>query len=162
MTEKTTRLGLYGVTWDPCPIVPFNTVAGRCARCGAPLTGRRTRWCSRECELWYEENHYWNSARAACLRRDLHRCVRCGWRELPGQLVLFDARRKVGNALEVNHIVPRNGQGYDKGCHHHLSNLETLCHEHHLKATRRQRVARSRFKTRRGDRRQAELSEEVS
>lgn len=29
--------------------------------------------------------------------------------------------------LEVNHIEPRRGGGYGQGCHHHLSNLETLC-----------------------------------
>jgi 5-methylcytosine-specific restriction endonuclease McrA len=46
--------------------------------------------------------------------------------------------------LEVNHIVPRNGGGYGKGCHHHLSNLETLCHPCHVAVTNEQRKARRR------------------
>lgn len=161
LLPRRTRAGLYGVTWDQCPVIAYDTVAGRCARCGAVLTGRRTRWCSRACELVYEENHYWNAARAACLRRDLNRCVRCGWKDVPGQLALpmgipgyFKTHAR---SLEVNHIVPRNGAGYDKGCHHHLTNLETLCHEHHVRVTKRQRIARSRFKARRGDKAQEAL-----
>jgi 5-methylcytosine-specific restriction endonuclease McrA len=42
-------------------------------------------------------------------------------------------------ALEVNHIEPRRGAGYQGGCHHHLSNLETLCHDCHVAVTGAQR-----------------------
>lgn len=158
-----TRAGLFGVTHDRCLVVPYDTVAGRCARCGATLTGRRTRWCSRACELVYEQNHYWNSARAAALRAGLNRCRRCGWSPMSRQLTLFPGLSKHGyngdNWLEVNHIIPRNGKGYGTGCHHHLTNLEVLCHGCHVKVTKRQRIARSRIKTRRGDRAQAALAE---
>lgn len=40
--------------------------------------------------------------------------------------------------LEVNHKVPRRGAGYDAGCHHHLSGLETLCHRCHAAVTAEQ------------------------
>lgn len=66
---------------------------------------------------------------------------------------LWDARRRWwsarlldrimrGRRPEVNHIEPRNGQGYRKGCHHHQSNLETLCHTCHVRVTTEQRRAR--------------------
>lgn len=44
--------------------------------------------------------------------------------------------------LEVNHIEPRVGRGYGWGCHHHLTNLETLCHLCHVDETNRQKAAR--------------------
>lgn len=46
--------------------------------------------------------------------------------------------RRASVLLEVNHIVPRNGAGYDQGCHHHLDLLETLCHPCHVAETTRQ------------------------
>lgn len=166
MTTTRSRPSLFGITWVTCPVVPFNTVAGRCARCGTALTGRRSRWCSKECELVYQQNHYWNAARAACLRRDMRRCVRCGWVETPGQLPLMLPNLPLSPltvpTLEVNHKIPRNGQGYGTGCHHHLSNLETLCHEHHVKVTRRQRIARSRYKSRKHDKLTSALAEDIS
>lgn len=44
-----------------------------------------------------------------------------------------------GHQLEVNHIEPREGRGYNSGCHHHLENLETLCRPCHVDETTRQR-----------------------
>lgn len=40
--------------------------------------------------------------------------------------------------LEVNHVEPRNGAGYDKGCWNHQSNLQVLCHPCHVAETTRQ------------------------
>ncbi|MCU1454052.1 MAG: 67, gp67 [Acidimicrobiales bacterium] len=37
--------------------------------------------------------------------------------------------------LEVNHVEPRLGRGYQAGCHHHLDGLETLCHRCHVQVT---------------------------
>jgi hypothetical protein len=37
--------------------------------------------------------------------------------------------------LEVHHVVPRRGDGYGAGCHHHLDGLETLCHRCHAAIT---------------------------
>lgn len=42
----------------------------------------------------------------------------------------------------MNHIVPRNGAGYGWGCHHHQTNLQTLCHSCHVKVTNAQAAAR--------------------
>jgi 5-methylcytosine-specific restriction endonuclease McrA len=108
--------------------LPHHATPGVCDRCGAELTGRRRRWCSKACENEWAAEHYWNAARNAAKRRDGQRCVRegCG----------------LTHTLEVNHIVPREGQGYGWGCHNHLSNLETLCHDHHVAVTNGQRAAR--------------------
>lgn len=133
-------------------MVPYDTMAGVCARCGRKLNGRQRRWCGPDCQRVYEENHYWQLARPAALRRDHYRCVKCV-RNSPGAV-----RYTPPATLEVNHKIPRNGRGYDSGCHHHLSNLETLCHYHHVEVTRRQRIARSRVKSRRGDQAQERLS----
>lgn len=66
-------------------------------------------------------------AREAARKRDGRRCVRCG----------------SGIGIEVNHIEPRNGQGYGNGCHHHQDNLETLCKVHHREVTNEQRLVRA-------------------
>jgi hypothetical protein len=136
-----------------CALLPFDTVAGRCARCGNGLSGQ-IRWCSITCEQQYLRNHNWNMARQAALERDDHCCVKCGW--MPeacgyldnGQFVLWSRSNLTlepeANWLEVNHIIPRRGAGYDFGCHHHLATLETLCHQCHVKVTRRQRRQWSR------------------
>lgn len=111
---------------DTCTLLQHEP--GKCNACGTPLTGRRKRWCSDECADTISREHFWQIARYAALRRDGHRCVRegCGAR----------------TGLEVNHIEPRNGQGYNAGCHHHLSNLETLCQRHHREVTNAQAAAR--------------------
>jgi 5-methylcytosine-specific restriction endonuclease McrA len=40
--------------------------------------------------------------------------------------------------LEVNHIDPRNGAGYGRGCWNHLDGLETLCRVCHVDVTTQQ------------------------
>lgn len=40
--------------------------------------------------------------------------------------------------MEVNHKVPRAGRGYQQGCHHHLADLELLCHPCHVIVTTEQ------------------------
>jgi 5-methylcytosine-specific restriction endonuclease McrA len=62
-------------------------------------------------------------ARKVAKRRDKYRCVKCGSKQ----------------KLEVNHIKPCLGKHGKKGCWHHISNLETLCHECHLVVTSEQR-----------------------
>lgn len=109
-----------------CTLLPFQELAGQCDLCGTRLGGRRTRWCSRRCSDEFTRNHRWTQARSAAVRRDKRRCVSCGCTDL----------------LEVNHIVPRVGRGYGWGCHHHQSNLETLCHWCHVLVTNAQREAR--------------------
>lgn len=119
----------------PCSVLPYDAVGGRCRHCGKELVGQQRSWCGPVCERTYQDNHLWQFARKAALKRDGYGCVRCGTMMIP--------------APEVNHRIPRNGQGYGKGCHHHLDNLETLCHAHHVKVTRAQRVSRARMRSRR-------------
>ncbi|QBP29732.1 HNH endonuclease [Mycobacterium phage Typha] len=140
----------YGL--DPgCPIIPWVHTPKVCNRCGVALTGRRTQWCSKQCELVFRENHDWNLARRAARRRDGQRCVRCGSDGIPrvfvaGQQVevRFDtsAWSRHHPLLEVNHKTPREGRGYAWGCHHHLEGLETLCRPHHQVETRKQAAQR--------------------
>lgn len=107
----------------PCALMDPASIADpmRCDWCGAALVGRQLRWCSRACSTSFWENHQWSMARTAAMRRDGSMCVRCG-----------------APAEEVNHIVPRNGAGYDNGCAHHIDGLESLCHDCHVIETTRQ------------------------
>ena len=148
-----------------CELVPKpRLVPGECDACPTKLPPRRRRWCSDKCAgLFYRifsTNHDWGSASDAAKKRDGYKCVRCGATETPPQgeverlgsrpteRVEYHAWLKSKDALwrrfqlEVNHVVPRNGAGYGRGCHHHLSNLETLCHPCHVKVTNEQRAAR--------------------
>lgn len=107
--------------------LPHADEPGVCDGCGTPLTGRQRRWCKGTCQDDWRSQHDWGWARNAAKRRDGKRCVRCG----------------SNRALEVNHIEPRVGRGYGWGCHNHLSNLETLCHDCHLVVTAQQRAERT-------------------
>lgn len=111
-----------------CALLAYVDVAGVCDLCGTALPRRHRRWCDKHAN-WYTNNHVWNFAREAARRRDKRRCVK--------------ADESCAGYLEVNHIDPRNGAGYGPGCHHHLDNLETLCHAHHVVETNKQRKARS-------------------
>ena len=107
---------------------------GTCGACGRALAGRNLWFCKtpqggqygESCRGRYARNHFWQEARDAAVRRDSSKCRRCG---SPG----------TRHTLEVNHIEPRNGQGYGIGCHNHQDNLETLCHDCHLTTTAEQR-----------------------
>ncbi|MGX5770816.1 HNH endonuclease [Microbacterium trichothecenolyticum] len=107
-------------------LLPYRDVAGVCDACGKDLTGRQQRWCSRACSFAEWDDHDWNSARKAARKRDGEKCVTCGSRQ----------------SLEVNHIEPRVGKGYGWGCWNHQDNLETLCHDCHVKVTKAQADAR--------------------
>ena len=120
----------------------LDQVKGLCWRCGKKLPPRRRHWCSDDCGQWWRINHDWNSAREAALKRDGSRCVKCG---ADGYLIsrrTYSGRTMFPIKLEVNHIAPREGQGYGQGCHNHQENLETLCHDCHVAVTRRQRKLR--------------------
>lgn len=108
-----------GDDWNPAE----RPGGGTCGACGAALV--TTRWFCRApagCRTLYMENHLWGDARSAAMRRDEMKCRKCpAW------------------ADEVNHIAPRRGRGYRRGCHHHLDNLESLCHRCHVIVTAEQR-----------------------
>jgi 5-methylcytosine-specific restriction endonuclease McrA len=109
-----------------CTYIPYVNTPGVCRACGKALTGRQTAWCGKRCSFRYSGAHHWSSARRLAIRRDGGKCVTCGSTE----------------SLEVNHIEPRVGKGYGFGCWNHPENLETLCHNCHVKVTNRQAAAR--------------------
>lgn len=109
-------------------------VPGVCGACGVALVGRNHWFCPSpgwnqdaigSCRLRWMQNHDWGSASREAMRRAQSRCLRCG-----------------NPAVEVNHIEPREGRGYTKGCHHHQEGLEPLCHQCHLAVTAEQRWSR--------------------
>lgn len=57
---------------------PYPAADGTCGWCGEALPKRRRRWCSDECADVMWRMHSWGSARVVALKRDDHRCVRCG------------------------------------------------------------------------------------
>ncbi|HVF75505.1 MAG TPA: HNH endonuclease [Acidimicrobiales bacterium] len=119
-----------------CPLAVGDN-PGHCGWCGVVLKGRRTRWCSDEHRTAFANNHEWTAARKAAVERDGHACTRCDAHDRLGPDGMW-----IGVQLQVNHIEPRCGRGYGNGCHHHLDNLETLCHPCHVETTNEQRRAR--------------------
>src|ERR1035437_968449 len=110
----------------------------KCFRCAGPLPPRRRWWCSDECVNIWSRNHEWTAARWEALRlsaklprgefeNDLLQKAQCDHCASPIN-------------LEVNHVDPRRGRGYSRGCWNHQSNLQVLCHTCHLVVTKRQRV----------------------
>jgi hypothetical protein len=97
------------------PDPPFGEVCEThptgCQRCGGAITGRRIRWCSDACRLWYYKHHVWRYARRESMRRAKRTCVRCG---KPAQ--------------EVDHIIERKGRPLSEwSCLNHQVQLRPLC-----------------------------------
>lgn len=86
---------------------------------------------------WFAENRRWDRIRTITdqLPASIHTLTQSELRRPP-----YHRRHRTTHELEVNHIVPREGRGYTKGCHHHQDNLETLCRPCHVDETRRQRL----------------------
>jgi hypothetical protein len=116
----------------PCELTAWTGDPGRCNWCNKaiPAGGRRTVWCRDLCRTQWERNHIWRRARIFARRRAKYRCSRPG---------CTAAHRDI----EINHIDPRNGEGYGPGCGHHQSNLEGLCRAHHREVTSAQASARA-------------------
>lgn len=109
-----------------CALSAWDGVDGHCHWCNRELTGRQRSWCSTTCQRTFEKNHVWSVARMTTRRRAKYRCETCG----------------SNDRIEVNHIQPVVGAGYRLACHHHLDNLEVLCHDCHVQVTNAQRAAR--------------------
>lgn len=145
-----------------CRTPGWKPYCGECGYCGKALVNTgyacRAKKSVQPPHLQeYNRNHYWGQARYAALRRDDNKCVKCGYQEqyrcpecggsLYGGRWCRGCRREPGRGpLEVNHIIPRNGNKDDNSCFHHLDNLETLCHDCHVKETRVQRRHRKAVK----------------
>lgn len=132
-----------------------------CYQCASPLPRGQRKWCARPADHWdmsecarvFWAQHSWSVAADAALRRDGYACVACGRSQAsmpcakcgepwPCSTVAggrvsrtwYDHHQRALN-LEVDHIDPRWGNGYGKGCWNHLENLRTLCHECHVGRT---------------------------
>lgn len=113
-----------------------------CHRCGGPLKGRRTAYCTKACARLHPIEHSWNQARPAALRRAKYRCQLCGGAERLTRILAGPNAGGVRSSLEVNHKMPLNGGGRSWTCANHPSNLEVLCREPcHRLATAAQRAA---------------------
>jgi hypothetical protein len=153
----------YHLQAGACARSAWRGDATRCRWCDAEAAPGFV-WCGNRCEDAYRANHWWDHARRTALNRDRSRCVRCGlgpdalglakrftraWLGLSAvqatALWATDEWRALTLAceVEVNHIVPRVGEGYWSGCHHHLDLLETLCHHCHVAVTADQRRLRA-------------------
>ncbi len=120
-----------------------------CRRCGADPVAPKRYYCSDECSEWCQENHFWGPAKYRVLHpthvsrggyivswgdQKYATCARAGAGAC-GHV------RRISTKLEVNHIVPVNGEREAFGCSNHQDNLEPLCHGHHLEVTAEQRRA---------------------
>jgi len=96
----------------------------KCIVCGAPLTGRQTKFCSEKCARYHWLNNTWDGLRRQALERDRYTCQKCG-------------RRYPEVKVEVHHILPLKYGGENK-----LENLITLCHDchRHMMHTRKNEI----------------------
>lgn len=104
-----------------------------CRNCGRIPSGRKQFYCSDDCRLEFERDHFWGTARDMAMRDAIREGdpLRISW-----------CTRSCGRwATEVNHITPLNGLRPHFGCCHHRDNLEALCHSCHLQTTAEQRAA---------------------
>lgn len=116
----------------PCHLSDWEGIPGNCNWCNTviPTGGRRTVWCKDLCRRSWERNHVWRRARIYARKRAAYRCSRP------------ECEAERGD-IEINHIDPRNGEGYGPGCGHHQSNLEGLCQKHHRELSNAQATARA-------------------
>jgi hypothetical protein len=121
-----------------------------CRQCGK-VVGPRSAYCSNDCTLAFERQHFWPQARGWAMSLWFESgatCARCGreperderyygrsggYRRFWWKLTGFDP--------EVNHKHPLNGQRGTFSCAHHQSNLEVVCHACHVQITVEQRAA---------------------
>lgn len=120
-----------------------------CRQCGCLLKSASRAYCSAACRIVFEINHFWHSARLHCILRANpdYDAAKLQARQYPRDWFYRPKpcakckQMTAGGALEVNHIVPLNGNRPHFGCCHHQSNLEPLCHDCHVEETNRQRRA---------------------
>lgn len=98
---------------------------GGCWWCGAELTGRQRKWCTRfqiKAEQGHWINYYnhfcWPYARNWCIERQGGHCANCG--------------KYYGSFLEVHHIIPLEGSERQWTPFNLPWNLTGLCHACHL------------------------------
>lgn len=131
--------------YDDCPVMFGTNPDRRCVGCGKPLTGRVRVWCDGSgpgsCQSLWQQNHIWESARHAAVRRDGFRCRHCGVGLRVGTPSRYSRDWSIQwptHYLEVNHMTPILGRHHQVGCWHHQEGLETLCRACHQIVTAQQ------------------------
>lgn len=132
---------------------PQRTGKRHCRWCGAPLPGRRRKWCSQRCVNTYLALEYlrWEYTCWYVKDRDDLTCQDCGFSEDVVRQAVEDAGHQwyqllkicgwysIRTLMEVHHIVPRSDGGSN-----HPDNLVLLCARCHKARTRRWRAERVR------------------
>lgn len=108
-------------TWENFPKIK-SAGSWHCRYCKKKLTGRRSSWCSKDCEKAVLALVDWSYIRNKIRRRDKWKCVLCGAR-----------------GTDVDHII----ELADGGCFHDPNNLRTLCNPCHKAKTALARKARA-------------------
>jgi len=113
------RFWIYEAKVRDCPLTPHFQERGRCGTCGVQITDTGSGFCGDDCARVFVVNHNWDHARFAALHRDQHTCSRCGFRATSSDPT---------QDLVVRHVeLPQSGNVRGRGCHQHLTNLQTLC-----------------------------------
>ncbi len=113
------RFWIYEAKVRDCPLTPHFQERGRCGTCGTQIADTGSGFCGDDCARVFVVNHNWDHARYAAMHRDQHTCSRCGFHATSAD---------PSQELVVRHIeLPQSGNVRGRGCHQHLTNLQTLC-----------------------------------
>jgi len=114
---------------------------GHCAQCGNPLPKARKIWCSEKCYgIAYDASiiYDWQKTRDEVLKRDDLTCQKCGRRGLSASRDFTHPALRA----EVDHIVPIADDA-DPAKQFDRENLQTLCHNCHVKVTQERRLEKA-------------------
>ena len=118
------------IEYDPNDFkIKYDTEGNRlCLNCDIVIKGKKLKFCSSQCRAKYVKKKIilWQELRLEVFKRDGWRCQDCG------RKVSDEANAHLLDRAECDHIIPifQNGNPLDK------NNLQTLCHECHLKKTK--------------------------
>lgn len=124
---QSERFWVYEAKIRSCEITPYFRDRGRCGTCGDAIAEQGSGFCSDDCARTFMVNHNWSLARFAALHRDDHSCVRCGHHPGPDERAQELVVRHIDKPVQERGL--RGTRTRARGCHQHLTNLETLCRE---------------------------------
>lgn len=126
--------------WNVMESSPKYRDDGCCSSCNQKLTGRKTSFCSKDCERGYMWR-VWKGARwqkRAVAHRDGSACRCCG--EVHESPIRPGGKPYPNySELEMDHIIPLHRGGSEKP-----ENCQMLCEKCHASKTRREAVSRGR------------------
>lgn len=133
---QSDRFWIYEAKIRSCEITPHFRDRGHCGTCGDAIAEQGSGFCSDDCARTFMVNHNWSLARFAALHRDDHTCVRCGHHPQPDERAQELVVRHIEKPVQERGL--RGTRTRARGCHQHLTNLETLCRECDSAAEREQ------------------------